>query len=190
VFVTVSPPDAAGTVSLGTHVWGIRTSIRNARVVAAEVNENFVRTPGDNSLPMEEIDFLIVPDVAPPLMPMAPAAAAEDQERANAVAANAASLIQDGDTLQFGFGIISAAVASALKDRKDLGLHTENLFPGVLDLIRGGVMTGKRKTFDTGKHVAAGMFLNPGRGDYEFVNGHPDFDIRESQYTNDPKIIS
>jgi 4-hydroxybutyrate CoA-transferase len=60
----------------------------------------------------------------------------------------------------------------------------------VLDLIRAGVMTGKRKTFDVGKHVAAGMFLNPGRGDYEFANGHPDFEIRETSYTNDPKIIS
>jgi 4-hydroxybutyrate CoA-transferase len=106
---------------------------------------------------------------------------------ANAIGALAATLVRDGDTFQIGFGLISTATAVALEEKNDLGLHSENLFSSVLALIRNGNITGKRKAFDTEHHVSTGMFLEPEQ--YAYVDGNPAFELRDSRYTNDPRVI-
>jgi 4-hydroxybutyrate CoA-transferase len=185
LLLTVSPPDAEGVVSVGTTS---RDLVRCAGLVLAEINRNYARLGPHSHVSLDEIDFVVEPAESEPLTPLNPDTPAEELAIARAIGKNAATLIQDGDTLQVGWGVMSTAVCRELADKNDLGMHSENLFSDMLALIRNGNLTGKCKTFDTGLHISSLVFLNP--EEYAYVEGNPAFALRESNYTNDPKVIS
>ncbi|MBM4237859.1 MAG: GNAT family N-acetyltransferase, partial [Euryarchaeota archaeon] len=98
-----------------------------------------------------------------------------------------ADLVEDGSTIQMGYGSIPDAVLRHLKGKKDLGVHTEMFSDGLIDLVRMGVVNGKRKTVHQGKIVAS--FCMGTRRLYEFVDNNPVIEFHPSGYTNDPCLI-
>ncbi|MPL97799.1 Butanoate coenzyme A-transferase [bioreactor metagenome] len=137
---------------------------------------------GDSFVPVSDLDIIVETDV--PLIELKPPVIT-DVERA--IGENCASLIKDGDTLQLGIGAIPDAVLLFLKDKKDLGIHSEMFSDGVVELVEAGVVTNKRKTLHPGKSVVT--FLMGTRRLYDFVNDNPSVFMMPVDYVNDPYII-
>ena len=104
------------------------------------------------------------------------------------VARNVASLIPDGATLQTGIGGISDAVLHCLGDKRDLGIHTEMVPDGVIDLMESGVINGERKTLHRGKAVVS--FVLGTQRLFDFIHENPAFEFRLISYTNDPFVVA
>ncbi len=183
VLMQVSPPDAHGFVSLGTTVDCTLTLVRYAKIVIAEVNRRMPRTHGETNVHVSRISAIVESDR--PLLEL-------DAEPLTAmhmrVGANVASLIPDGATLQTGIGGITDAVLHCLGDKRDLGIHTELVPDGVVDLMEAGIINGERKTLHRGKAVAA--FVLGSQRLFDFVHENPSFEFRPISYTNDPFVVA
>ncbi len=177
----VTPPDKDGFCSLGVSVDYTLAASRSDRLTIAQVNRNMPRTCGE-TIHMDEIDCVVEKDE--PLIELKPPVIG-DVERA--IGEHVAGLIEDGSTLQLGIGAIPDAVLLFLKNKKDLGIHTEMFSDGVLALTEAGVVTNRKKTINTGKFVAT--FLMGTRKFYDFVDNNPDVVMRPVDYTNDPFVI-
>lgn len=182
VLISVTPPDEHGFCSLGVSVGGTKPATESAKLVIAQVNENLPRTFGDSCIHISKIDYLV--DASTP-MPILPPAKVGDVEAA--IGRNCASLIEDGSTLQLGIGSIPDAVLSCLGDKKDLGIHSEMIADGVIDLYEKGVINGAQKTIHKGKIVIA--FLMGSQRLYNFVNNNPAVEVLPVDYVNDPWVI-
>ena len=178
----VSPPDAHGFCSLGVSVDCALAAARAARVRIAQANPRMPRTHGDAFLHISQLDAIVEVDE-----PLPEAAASPPSSDHHAIAAFTAELIEDGATLQLGIGAIPNAVLAALHDRRDLGIHSEVISDGVVDLITSGVITGSRKSINRGKVVVA--FLNGSRRLYDFADDNPMIEMRPVDYTNDTRVI-
>lgn len=181
--VQVSPPDKHGWCSLGVAVDYALTAVRTARLVIAQVNDQMPRTLGDCFVHVSELDFMV--EQSTPLPELPPARIGPVEE---AIGRHCASLIRDGDTLQLGIGAIPDAVLLFLGDKKDLGIHSEMISDGVVELIEKGVVTCRKKTLDPGKCVVA--FLIGSRRLYDFVDDNPFVEMRTVDYVNDPNVIA
>jgi 4-hydroxybutyrate CoA-transferase len=179
--VQVSPPDEDGWCSLGVSVDYTLASTRSDRVTIAQMNRFMPRTLGDR-IHLDEIDCIVEKDE--PIIELKPPAIGDKEK---AIGENVAKLIEDGSTLQMGIGAIPDAVLLFLKDKKDLGIHSEMFSDGIVDLAAAGVVTNRKKTINTGKFVAT--FLMGTRKLYDFVDNNPDVVMRTVDYTNDPFII-
>ena len=180
---TVSPMDAHGYFTFGTNNDYTSSVARQAKHLIVEVNPNMPRTLGDSFLNVDRISAMIpVDDPLPERQPEP----LDDVVRA--IGRNVASLIPDGATLQMGIGKIPDAVLAALADRHDLGVHTEMMSDGVMDLVEAGVITGRRKNFLQGKLVTS--FVMGTRRLYEWVHDNPLIEMRPSLFTNDPFQIA
>jgi len=160
-----------------------KTAADHARVVIAQVNAKMPRTLGDSFIHLNKIHHIV--EVSDEILehPLG-----QVSEVARRIGRNIADLIEDGSTLQLGIGEIPDAVLNYLIDKKDLGIHTEMVSDGVIDLIEKGVITNERKTIHPGK-IILGFVLGTRRL-YEFIDNNPIFEFHPSQYTNDPYIIS
>jgi len=177
----VSPPDEDGWCSLGVSVDYTLASARSDRVTIAQVNRFMPRTLGER-IHLDEIDCIVEKDE--PIIELKPPVIGDKEK---AIGENVAKLIEDGSTLQLGIGAIPDAVLLFLKDKKDLGIHSEMFSDGVLALAEAGVVTNRKKTINTGKFVVT--FLMGTRKLYDFVDNNPDVVMRTVDYTNDPNII-
>lgn len=183
IFVgTASMPDKHGFISLSTSNTYESQMIETADVVILEINPNYPRTFGDVEIHYSEIDYFIEADYPVPTLPDV-----EPNEKDKKIGALIADLINDGDTLQLGIGGIPNAVAYALKDKKDLGIHTEMMTSGMVELIEAGAVTGKKKTLHKGKHVAT--FALGNNKLYDFIDNNPSVMILNGKYVNDPAVI-
>jgi acyl-CoA hydrolase len=181
--VQVSPPDAHGFCSLGVSVDIVKDAVDVARVVIAEVNPRMPRTHGDSFVHVSRLAAVVdVDHELPELMPE------PIDDVARAIGANVASLIGDGDTIQTGIGAIPNAVLAALRDRRDLGVHTEMFSDGVVDLVERGVITNARKTHRRGKLVTS--FVMGTKRLYDFVDDHSIVEMRGSNDVNDPAVVA
>lgn len=187
-FGMVSPPDRNGFCSFGEQLWFHKQLIQNAKLSVCEVNPRFIRTPGDNYIHISEIDFLVEQPEASPPTPMMRQVPEESIETAQVIGALAASMINDGDTIQIGFGLISGATAAFLDEKNDLGVQTEIVPAGLMKLIRQGNVTGKCKQIDTGKVITTALFVEP--DDLPYADQNPEIVFRDCYYTNDPRILS
>lgn len=183
VFISVSPPDKHGYCSLGVSVEACIGAIKHARYVIAQVNENMPRTFGDTMIHISQITCLVKHNSD--LYQMHNPEAITEIE--NKIALNVAELIEDDSTIQVGIGAIPDAVLKNLFHLKNLGVHTELLTNGVIDLIEKGIITGAKKKIDIGKVVCTFMFGS--KKLYDFVNDNPMVCVRSSEYTNAPHII-
>jgi 4-hydroxybutyrate CoA-transferase len=183
VLMQVSPPDAHGFVSLGASVDCTLTAARCARTVLAEVNERMPRTHGDTYIHVSRISAFV--ESSRPLLEARTEPFTAVHLR---VARNVASLIPNGATLQTGIGGIPDAVLTCLDDKRDLGIHTEMLSDGVIELIENGVINGERKSLHRGKAVVA--FVLGTRRLFEFIHENPMFEFRPIRYTNDPFVVA
>jgi acyl-CoA hydrolase/GNAT superfamily N-acetyltransferase len=181
--IQVSPPDAQGLCSLGVSVDIVKSAAANAALVIAQVNPLMPRTLGDSLVHVLDLDLLVPAEE--PVLEYPPLPATRETER---IAEFIAPLIEDGSTLELGIGRIPHALLEFLQDKKDLGIHTEMLSDGIVDLVRAGVITGRRKTLDRGKIVAS--FCLGTRRLYDFIDNNPLVSFHPTEYVNDPFIIS
>ncbi|MGV8058707.1 MAG: GNAT family N-acetyltransferase [Smithellaceae bacterium] len=182
-FITVSPPDQSGYVSLGISVDITKTAAEVARYVIAEVNPNMPRTLGDSFLHVSEISAFVENDV-----PLLEFEQKSPDNIAQAIGQLIADLVDNESTIQTGVGKIPNSVFPYLKDKKDLGVHTETFTDGLIDLIESGVVTCRKKSLHPGKVVAA--FCMGTKRLYNYVNNNPLFEFRPCKYVNDPYIIA
>ena len=182
VFVNVTPPDRHGFCSLGTSVEAMHAAIRAAKSVIVQFNKSIPRTLGDSFIHVSDIDLAVEVDVPPYEYLMG---AIGDVELK--VGQYVADLVPDGATLQLGIGAIPAATAIALRDKRDLGIHTEMFTDPVVDLVEAGAITGARKERNRGKIVTA--FFMGSRRLYDFANDNPMVEMRPVNFTNDTEVI-
>jgi 4-hydroxybutyrate CoA-transferase len=182
VFVNATPPDAHGFCSLGPSVEAMHAAIRAAKTVIVQFNHSFPRTLGESFIRVDDIDYAVEVDVPPYSVPMP---AIGDVERR--IGEFVADLIPDGATVQMGIGAIPTAVGMALRDKKELGVHTEMFTDCVVDLVEAGVITGTRKERNVGKIVAA--FMMGTQRLYDFVHDNPMVEMRAVDFTNDTHVI-
>src|SRR5271168_1814592 len=182
--VTVSPMDRHGYFSFGTGNDYSTKVARAAKRLIVEVNENMPRVHGDGAeLHVSEVDAIVenhVPLLELPIREPSP----EDE----VIGRTIAGLVPDGGRLQMGVGALPNLVCAALKDRNDLGIHTEALNPGLVDLIRDGVVTNRRKAIDRGKTVFT--FAMGQKAMYDFLSDNPAVESAPVDYVNDPRIIA
>lgn len=181
--VTVTEPDSDGYCSVGVSCDYAVAAARKARVVIAEMNDQMPFTAGGTLLHISQLTHIV--PVNYPLPVLEPARIGEVEA---AIGRNCASLINDGDTLQLGIGAIPDAVLAELRDKHDLGIHTEMFSDGVVDLVEAGVITGECKTQHRGKLVAT--FLMGTKKLYDFVDHNPMIEMLGVDYVNDPCVIA
>jgi len=179
--VQVSPPDEHGYCSLGVSVDYTKDAAESAKLLLVQVNANMPRTLGDSFLHVSQMDYIVEHD-----RPLVQLPAPNIGEVEKAIGEHCASLVRDGDCLQLGIGAIPDAVLLFLKDRRDLGIHTEMFSDGVVDLVNEGIITNDKKNFNRGKMVAC--FLVGSQKLYDFVNNNPSVSMHPTTYSNDPYI--
>jgi 4-hydroxybutyrate CoA-transferase len=180
--VQLSPPDSHGFCSTGVSADATVSAIRHARHVAAELNPRMPRTLGDTLVHIDRLDA--VTKVDRPLFELQPPPITDVLRR---ISERVAEMIGDGDCLQIGIGGIPNMVLEIIKDRRHLGVHTEMLTDGMVELYRAGAIDGSRKTIMPGKIVctfAAGL-----QQLYDFVDDNPLVAFYGAEFTNDPFVI-
>jgi itaconate CoA-transferase len=181
---TVSPMDRHGYFSFGTGNDYSTKVARSAKRLIVEVNKNMPRVSGAGAeLHVSEVDA-IVENHVPLLEIPVRGPAAEDEEIGRTIA----GLVSDGACLQMGVGALPNLVCAKLKDRNDLGIHTEALNPGLVDLVSAGVVNNRRKAIDRGKTVFT--FAMGQKAMYDFLNDNPAIASAPVDYVNDPRIIA
>ncbi|MFO1500164.1 MAG: GNAT family N-acetyltransferase [Verrucomicrobiota bacterium] len=180
--IQVSPPDVHGMCSFGVSVDIVKNAAENASLVIAQVNPNMPRTLGNSFIHVYDIDVLVPTQAA--ILEVPPA---EVTDTTRQIAEYIAGLVDDGCTLEFGIGRIPQALLGFLKGKKDLGVHTEMVTDGIIELIECGAVTGARKTMDRGKVVAS--FALGTRRLYDYLDNNPLFAFHPTEYVNDPFVI-
>ncbi len=177
--IQVGPPDLNGKCSLGVSVDIVKSAAENASFVIAQVNPRMPRTLGDSFLNVYDLDVLVPSDD-----PIIEYAQPKPSEAAEHIGEYVAALIDDGCTVQLGIGQIPQSIPTYLKNKHDIGIHTEMLTDSIIDLVESGVVTGKCKTFDTGKVVAS--FCMGSQKLYDYIDNNPAFAFFPTEYVNDP----
>lgn len=157
--------------------------IENADIVILEVNENYPATNGDTAIHVRDIDFVYESHRPVPVSPYVPIT-----DKDMIIGQYIADLVEDGSTIQLGIGGIPRGVGLALKEKKELGVHTEILTDTLMDLYEQGVITNRRKTINKGKFVTT-MIMGTDNL-YKFVDKNPGVEVLRGSYINDPKIIA
>lgn len=182
VLVQVSPVSPRQTVSLGVSVDILPAAIASADFVIAQVNRNMPETYGAAEIPVSAIDYLV--EVDEPLIEFPQG---DPDEVSQQIGKHLARYIQDGDTLQLGIGSIPNAILQNLQDKNDLGIHSEMVSDGIVDLYRNGNITNAKKGINPGKSIVS--FVLGTKRIYDLIHQNPDFAFYPSEYTNDPFVI-
>ena len=181
--VMVTPPDENGMCSLGVSVDYTQEAVKQAKLVIAQINPQMPWTGPNSLVSVKDLDVIVEHDA--PLIELKPGKIGEIEK---AIGEHCASLVPDGATLQLGIGAIPDAVLLFLKDKKDLGIHSEMFSDGVVELAEAGVITNAKKSLNPGKFVVA--FLMGTKRLYDFVNHNPDVDMRPVDYVNHPFVVA
>lgn len=182
-FIQVSPPDDQGRMCLGISVDVTLAAAQAAEMVIAQVNPRMPRVGGKGFIHVDEVDGLVEQEEA--LLTVKPP---PDREEARAIGQQAAALIENGATLQLGGGIVPHAALWALKEKRDLGIHTFYLHDDFMHLFRQGVITNRKKNIHPGKSVACGAAGSQAL--YAFLNGNPDVEFHPADCVCDPVQIA
>jgi acyl-CoA hydrolase len=181
VFTMASPMDRNGyfALSLGTDY--TMAAIAKARAVVLEVNPNVPFTHGQCHLHVSQVSALV--ETSEPILEVGLPTIGPIQE---AIGKYVADMIEDGSTLQIGYGAIPDAVVMQLTHKHDLGIHTEMIGDGILTLVESGAVTNRKKTHLPGKMVAT--FALGSQKLYQFMDRNPMLEMHPVNYTNDPAI--
>lgn len=182
--VQVSPPDRFGYCSLGVSVDITRAGLDNARMVIAQVNPRTPRTWGDCIVHVDEIDYFV--PFEEPLVEDLPLI--KNQEVASRIGYYVSQLVEDGATIQIGFGHLPNAILSHLMDKKDLGVHTQVITDAFIPLLENKVITNRKKTLLPGRVVAS--LCMGSENLYRYMDDNPTFYLRSSDFVNDPTVIA
>ena len=181
--IQTSLPDDHGFMSLGVSVDIVKAATERAAWVIAQINSNMPRVHGDGFIHIEDVDFIIPYDE-----PLLEYLSEADDEIAQRIGKYVARLVQDGDTIQVGYGSLPNAIISNLEGKKHLGVHSELLTDGIVQLMKKKVIDNTRKTVNRGKTVAA--FCMGKKETYEYIHDNPSFEFRAIDYTNNPLVIA
>ena len=180
---SVTPPDEYGYVYMSGSQQTESEIFDICDLSIFEVNENLPHVYGTTRIPIEKVDYFIeannpISEPTPYTIP----------DVLWTLAENVASLVEDGDTIQLGFGGLPHAVAEKLKDKKDLGVHTEMFSNSLYHLMRDGVVTNDRKNINRGKSLCA--FCWGDREFNKFIDYNPAIEMRPTSYINDPNTVA
>ena len=181
-FLQLSPPDEHGFCSLGTSADAAKAAAETAELIVAEINEQMPRTHGNNVVPFDRIHAFIATD-----RPLHEHHAEPETPVEARIGEFVAALIEDGSTLQTGIGAVPDAILSRLKDKHDLGIHTEMFSDRIVDLVEAGAVTNRRKAVGEGRTITS--FINGSRRLFDFVNDNPGVAFYPCDWTNDTAII-
>ncbi len=181
--ISVSPPDSRGQCSLGVSVDIVKSAAANAKYVVAQVNPLMPRTLGNSFIHVNQIDMLV-----PFEEPIIEAPAPKLDETLRKIGENVARLVEDGSTIECGIGNVPQAVAEFLKNKKDLGIHTEMFSDWVMDLVECGAVNCSKKTINRNKVIAS--FCMGSRKLYDYIDNNAMFEFHPTEYVNDPMVIS
>ena len=182
--VQVSPPDAHGYCSLGISVDITLSGMKNAKMTIAQVNPQMPRTWGDSLVHIDDIDYVV--EYEEDLLESLPKN--KNQTVVERIGHYVSQLVDDGATLQIGFGHLPHAIMPYLAGKKDLGIHTQVITDGLLPLFKQKVITNRRKNFLPERAVAS---LCMGSKElYSYIADNPMFYFRSSEFVNDPNVIA
>lgn len=181
--VQLSPPDRHGLCTLGTSVDCAEAAVNTAATVIAEINERMPRTHGQSGVPISQVDAFTITNRPLPETPPQP----EDDIVAR-IGDLVAELVPDGACLQAGIGAIPNAALSRLKNRVELGVHTEMFSDGIVDLYEAGAISNSRKPTHQGQLVTS--FVAGSRRVYDFVDDAVDVEFLACDRTNDVGRLS
>ena len=181
--VHVSPPDEHGYCSLGVSVDIARSAVNTAKFVIAQVNPKMPRTHGDGLIHISRFTHMVYHEEDLPEVNYS----TNTTETELAIGRHIAGMIEDGSTLQMGIGTIPDAVLRSLSTHKDLGIHTEMLSDGVIDLFESGVINNRKKKIHPNKAVTG--FAIGTRRLYDYVDDNPAITFLDIDYVNDPHVI-
>lgn len=182
--IQVSPPDEYGFCSLGISVDVTKAAMQNAKMVIAQVNINMPRTMGDTFVHMDKIDYLVMHDE--PLIQWLPKV--KDPDIAARIGHFVSQLVNDGATLQVGFGSLPHTILEHLDKKKDLGVHTQLVSDSYIPLIEKNVITNSKKSLIPGR-ILASMVMGSEKI-YRYVHNNPMFYFRTSEYVSNPSVIA
>ena len=181
--IQTSPPDGHGYMNLGLSVDIAKAALEKASVVIAQVNANMPRVHGDGFIHIEEIDFIVPYDE--PLLEYEENSYPEIVKR---IGTYVSRLVEDGDTIQVGYGSLPDLIMPYLGDKKNLGVHSELIGDGIVNIMQQGVVDNSRKKINRGKTVAT--FCMGKKETYEYIHDNPLIAFRTVDYTNNPLIIA
>lgn len=180
---TATPPNKDGYMSLSIGLIVQRDLLESADLKILEINENLPFTYGDTLVHISEVDYVVENHVPLVELPSSPPSEIEKQ-----IGGYIADLIEDGSTIQLGIGGIPNAITAFIMERKDLGIHTEMVVDGLVDLINAGVVTNRKKTLHPGKTI--GAFALGTKKLYDYLDNNKDVEMYRGHYTNDPYVIA
>lgn len=181
--IMVTPPNEYGKVSTGVAGDYTVQAVKSAKTVIAQVNSEVPYTFGDAEFSVDEIDYFVEKNQPLPTLPEARIGEIEEK-----IGKNCAELIEDGDTLQLGIGAIPDAVCHQLKHKKNLGIHSEMLGDGVVELYEAGAIDNSLKGIDKGKFVF--NFVMGSKRLYDFCDKNETCLLKAVDYVNDPSVIA
>ncbi|OFZ63039.1 MAG: acetyl-CoA hydrolase, partial [Bdellovibrionales bacterium RIFOXYD1_FULL_36_51] len=181
--IQVSPPDEHGYVSMGISVDIVRAATNAAKIIIAQMNVNMPRVHGDSFIHLQRIQYVIHHDE-----PLLEYHGDPDSNVIQKIGQHVSNLIQDGDTIQVGYGSIPNAILANLNGKKNLGVHTELFTDGLVNLIKSDVINNKLKTVNPGKTVAS--FCMGSKETYQFLDNNPSIEFQPINVTNSPLNIA
>jgi len=181
--IQTSLPDEHGFMSFGISVDIVKAAAENASLVIAQVNAHMPRVLGETFINIKDVDFIIPYDE-----PLLEFEATVADDIAQKIGTYVARIVQNGDTIQVGYGSIPNAILAHLKNKEHLGVHTELLTDGIVDLMRQRVIDNSQKELNRGKTVAA--FCMGKKDTYDFLHDNPGIEFRPVNYTNNPTVLA
>lgn len=181
VFSMASPMDAHGYFALSLAADYTMAAVAKARTVVLEVNPNVPFAGGHCHVHVSQVTALV--ERSEPVLEVGLPSIGPVQQ---AIGKFVADLIDDGSTLQIGYGGIPDAVVMQLSGKHDLGIHTEMIGDGILSLIECGAVTNRRKNHHPGKVLAT--FALGSAKLYRFMDRNPALEMHPVNITNDPAL--
>ncbi len=181
--VQVSPPDDFGWMSLGISVDVTLAAALSADLIVAQVNPKMPRVLGRSFIHVNDVHAIVEHDED-----LLTAAYVPDLEANRMIGRHVAKLIEDGATLQLGLGATPQATLLAMAEKNDLGVHTQFLTDGLMELVSRGVITNRKKGVNEGKLVASSAIGSANL--YEFLHDNPAIEFHPSDYVNNPTVIA
>jgi acyl-CoA hydrolase/ribosomal protein S18 acetylase RimI-like enzyme len=181
--IQTSMPDKHGYVSLGISVDIVKAAVEKANIVIAQVNRFMPRVHGNGFVHVSKIDYIV-----PHNEPILEYENHDNREGVDQIGRYVAELIKNGDVIQVGYGKLPNAIVPYLAKKSHLGVHTEMLSDGIVELMRRGVIDNSEKTVNCGKTIAS--FCMGKQSTYDFIHDNPMIELRAIDYTNNPLVIA
>jgi len=181
--IQTSLPDKEGNMNLGVSVDIVKAAAKKSSVVVAQANAHVPRVNGDGNINIDEVNFVVLRDE--PLLEYIETVPGDVASR---IGKYVGRIVEDGSTIQVGYGSIPGAIISGLSEKRHLGVHTELLSDGIADLMRMGVVDNTEKSIHPGKTVAT--FCMGRRETYRFLDENPAVEFKTIDYTNNPLVIA